>query len=171
MTDIEDQLRRLHDEYGEFPVTEETVEVPRSAYMDCLRAAERDELGGARILLEDEGQVLLIRYEDDPEAWDIPGGSRERRESHAAAARRHVAEQVGLECELNDVFRALVYRFTLIEGEEGVAGLWLLFEGTPHQGDLDLGEGILEARWFENVPEAVDPHVKSRAETAAESDD
>lgn len=50
------------------------------------------------LFLDSAGRVLLVRptYKD---TWDIPGGQVERGESPAAACRRELAEELGLDRE------------------------------------------------------------------------
>lgn len=156
----ERHLDSLREEFGPFDVHERSVEVPRDALLDCTQAAQRGELGGSRVLLERDDEVLLVRYEDDPDVWDAPGGSRSSGESHVIAARRHVAEQTGLEPRITDVFRALTYEFTLVENESGVTGLWVFFVAEPFtDADVEPGDDVVEAKWFEEPPDALDEHV------------
>jgi ADP-ribose pyrophosphatase YjhB (NUDIX family) len=48
------------------------------------------------LFLDGAGRVLLVH--PTYETWDIPGGYVERGESPAAACRREVAEELGLDC-------------------------------------------------------------------------
>ena len=48
------------------------------------------------------GRVLLLKRMNDPEAWlwSIQGGAIELGETAEAAARRELAEELGVECEV-----------------------------------------------------------------------
>lgn len=135
--------------------------MPRAVYTDCLQAAEAGSLGGARVVLRRDDEVLLVRYADHPEAWDFPGGSTERGESHEDTAKFRTHDDVGATCSLTGVARVIEQSFALVEDGDGVSGLWVFFEGKTADRDLTLSEGILEARWFDaaDPPDAVGPHV------------
>jgi 8-oxo-dGTP pyrophosphatase MutT (NUDIX family) len=53
------------------------------------------------LLLDPDGRILLLGYDDDlGRYWALPGGGLEPGESHAEAAVREVAEEVGIAIEL-----------------------------------------------------------------------
>lgn len=161
--DSERKLGGLERDYGSFDVFEEETVVPRVVYSDCQQAAEADSLGGARVFLERDGRVLLVRYRGRPETWDAPGGPTERDESFEDTATYRVYEDVGLTCTLTGVARVVEQRFTLVEAGEGVTGHWVFFEGETDDEDVSSSEEIVEARWFDSAdtPDAVGPHVQS----------
>ena len=78
----------------------------------------------ARILLVDgAGRVLMLRFTpaDRPPLWCTPGGAVDPGESYAAAARRDLWEEVGLDLDCGpEVARRLV-DFTTFEGVEVTA--------------------------------------------------
>ena len=78
----------------------------------------------ARILLVDgAGRVLMLRFTpaDRPPLWCTPGGAVDPGESYAAAARRELWEEVGLDLDCGpEVARRLV-DFTTFEGVEVTA--------------------------------------------------
>ncbi|MFC3478579.1 NUDIX hydrolase [Halobacterium litoreum] len=155
------QLAGLEREYGSFDVhTEETV-VPRAAFTDCLRASEAGNLGGARVLVERDGSVLLVRYEHSPAVWDLPGGSTERGERLRETALARVEADAGVLASLSDVVRVVKQRFALVEGGDGVTGLWVFFEGEADDDALEPGDDVAEAAWFDaaDLPDAVAPEV------------
>jgi 8-oxo-dGTP diphosphatase len=59
----------------------------------------------ARLILIEDGRVLLARHvhPDGRDFWCFPGGSVERGEGVAEAARREAREELGLEVELQGV--------------------------------------------------------------------
>jgi len=161
------QLAGLEREYGSFDVhTEETV-VPRAAYTDCLRASESGSLGGARVFVERDGDVLLVRYDHSPEVWDLPGGSTERGERFRDTAKARADDDLGVLVSLTGVRRVVQQRFALVEGGDGVTGLWVFFEG-----DVDAapepGDGVAEVAWLDaaDLPDAVAPEVTDLLDSA-----
>lgn len=75
------------------------------------------ERPAARILLLDAaGRVLLFRFDagDRPAFWGTPGGAIDPGESYAAAARRELREETGLDLDCGaEVHRRLVEFVTL----------------------------------------------------------
>nr|WP_272931374.1 NUDIX domain-containing protein [Halobacterium noricense] len=120
-------------------------------------------MGGARVVLRHGDEVLLVRYRDHAEAWDFPGGSTERGEFHEDTAKFRVHDDVGATCTLTGVERVIEQSFALVEGGDGVTGLWVFFAAEPDDRNLSLSEDIVEARWFDaaDPPDAIGPHVSA----------
>ncbi|MFB6270308.1 MAG: NUDIX hydrolase [Halobacterium sp.] len=158
------RLASLEREYGAFDVVEEETVVPRAVYTDCLQAAEAGSLGGARVFLFHDGEVLLVRYRDQSDTWDLPGGPTERGESFADTAELRVLEDVGVSCSLTGIDRVLEQTFALVEGGDGVTGYWVFFEAEAPSTEFEPSEDVLEARWFDvdDVPGPIGPHVEAR---------
>lgn len=156
-------LDRLERNYDSFEVVTEERVVPRTVYTDCLQAAEAGSLGGARVLVERDGKLLLVRYEENPEVWDLPGGPTERGETLDQTARHRAFEDAGVTCRLGDVLRVVKQSFALVEGGDGVSGIWVFFAGVTDTQEVEVGEGVSEAKWFdrEDVPSEVGPHVRA----------
>ncbi|MFI9559100.1 NUDIX domain-containing protein [Nonomuraea endophytica] len=71
-----------------------------NAYLAEGNAKQARKRVGADVLIRDErGRVLLVdpRYKPD---WDLPGGMAEANESPAAAARREIKEELGLDLQI-----------------------------------------------------------------------
>jgi 8-oxo-dGTP diphosphatase len=78
----------------------------------------------ARILLVDgSGRVLLFRFtpDDRPPFWVTPGGALDPGESFAAAARRELKEEVGLDLDCGPEVARRVVDFLTIEQVEVTA--------------------------------------------------
>lgn len=160
---VEQQLASLRREYGSFEVVETETVVSRPVYTDCLQAAEAGSLGGARVAVHHDGEVLLVKYRDQPEAWDLPGGPTDRGESHVETAKFRVHDDVGVTCRLTGVARVVQQSFALVDGGDGVTGTWVFFEAETDDAELAPAEDVQEATWFDvdGLPDAVDPHVRA----------
>jgi len=78
----------------------------------------------ARILLVDgENRVLMFRFtpDDRPPLWCTPGGAVDPGESYAAAARRELWEEVGLDMDCGPEVARRVVDFRTFEGTEVTA--------------------------------------------------
>lgn len=78
----------------------------------------------ARILLVDgQGRVLLFRFtpDDRPPLWCTPGGAVDPGESYAAAARRELWEEVGLDLDCGPEIARRTVDFLTFEGVEVTA--------------------------------------------------
>lgn len=159
--EAERHVVRLQEEYGDFTVEVEHIKVSSVAFRDCMRAFERGQLGGSRVLVTHGGKHLLVREERDG-VWDIPGGSRESNEAFEETARKAVRDATGITPDLVDVFGALVYVFEDGDGDR-VGGVWALWEATCDDPSLELNpEAVSEARWFEAPPDDLAPHIAGR---------
>jgi len=109
---------------------------------------------GVGVVVWHGDRVLLVRRGQAPRQghWSLPGGAQELGETVAAAARREVLEETGLEIEVGEVLAAVDmierdgervrYHYTLIDFSAEAAGR-----------DLRPGGDAAEARWF--APEEV----------------
>lgn len=157
-------LASLERDFGTFEVvTEETV-VPRAVYTDCLQASEAGSLGGARVFVWHDDAVLFVRYRDDPDQWDLPGGPTERGESLAETAMYTVYEDAGVDVTLRGIHCVVEQCFALVDGGDGVTGYWVFFDADATDQTLSPADEVLEAKWFDasDPPDQVGPHVSAR---------
>jgi 8-oxo-dGTP diphosphatase len=111
------------------------------------------------LLLDDAGRVLLFRFTpaDRPPFWVTPGGALDPGESHAAAARRELREETGLDLEPGpERFRRLV-EFITIEGVPVSADERFFLVRTDRaeivtHGHTELEQRVmLDWRWFDRA--------------------
>jgi ADP-ribose pyrophosphatase YjhB (NUDIX family) len=159
--DVDAWLADLRARHGDLPVHEERIEVSRRKY-DRLRSdAEQDALGGARVRLAREGELLLVSNRDE-HGWDVPGGALEPGETLRETARREVREETGLSCELGEALGVNRFAFEPGAGEGPlVEGLWVYYAGEPTGGTLDVqDEELVDVGWFAEPPEEIDPYAE-----------
>ena len=111
----------------------------------------------ARILLTDPaGRVLLFRFvpEDRAPFWCTPGGALDPGESYAAAARRELREETGIEADPGPEVARRQVEFVTIEGVPVFADE-RYFRVVTHDAAIDCAghtpleqRVMLEWRWF-----------------------
>ena len=125
----------------------------------------------ARILLVDgAGRVLLFRFvaDDRPPFWCTPGGAVDPGESYAAAARRELKEEVGLNRDCGPEIARRQVEFRTIEGVEVSADeRWFRVDvdacDVSAAGHTELERRVMTSwRWFDPAelggwPETVYP--------------
>ena len=163
------RIDRLREEYGEFPLHEETVENDPEYFAHGVELAEAGWLGDAGAWVTDAtDRALFIRHPEDPERWGIPGGTHERGETYEETARREIREETAVDCEITGIWKAT--RRTIVH-EDGrdrrLHVLTVLFEGraadTP-DASAAADDEVLEARWFAEPPERAHEFVEPRIE-------
>jgi 8-oxo-dGTP diphosphatase len=108
------------------------------------------------IVVDDAQRLLLVRFEfPDREVWAAPGGGIERGESHEAAVRRELREEVGVrDVALGPPVWKRIHRFTTMPGYSGQRETFYLVPlhgtpGTPAFSDEELrAEGLAGSRWW-----------------------
>jgi ADP-ribose pyrophosphatase YjhB (NUDIX family) len=107
---------------------------------------------GVSILVEREGQMLLVKRAVDPGRgqWCLPSGFIEWDESPQAAAARECLEETGLAIENLELLEATHYT----DDFRG-AGINLTFRGEVNGGSLRAGDDAAVARFFR--PEELPP--------------
>jgi 8-oxo-dGTP pyrophosphatase MutT (NUDIX family) len=147
------------------------VPLRRLAYRSAHRTlrlywfVRRPPLRGVKCVLTDGDRVLLVRHTYGEREWDLPGGGLRRAESPLGAARREMAEELGVRPEwkpLADVPATIHHR----------SGTVHCFQADLHEPNLSLDGGeIAAAKWFpsdelpENLSRWVQPILAQLART------
>jgi len=150
------RLRRLREQYGEFPVERLTVENDPAFFEHGREYIESGHVGAAGALIRREDAGVLLVYHSEAETWGTPGGGHEPGERLEETARREVREETTVECRVVGVFHAERKRF-VHEADPEQRGYLLeaVFEaeyvsGTP---DASADDEVTAARWFDQPPE------------------
>lgn len=106
---------------------------------------------GAGALVETDGRVILVRRGVEPKSgyWRLPSGYVEADERAEEAAVREMAEETGLEIEIDDLLG--VYSF----GQEPQTGVLILYSAHTIGGELRAGDDAQEVRAF--APDELPP--------------
>ena len=140
-----------------------SVALLRLGYRAAYRALQawtfvrRPGARGTMIAVRDDaGRILLVRHTyGDRRRWELPGGWVQRGEDPEAAARREVAEELGIEVGLD---RGGVLAGNWNYKHESLA--WFVADWPGGRGRYDPVE-IAEVRWFS--PDALPPHIGQAA--------
>ena len=102
-----------------------------------------------KVVIESDGKILLVRQSFAAQLWTLPGGTTRRDESPEEAARREVAEEVGIQVE------NLLPRGTFFYPAKNKV---TVFSASPIGGATIASKlEILEIRWFDpqRLPEDI----------------
>lgn len=102
------------------------------------------------------GEVLAMRITDTC-SWKIPTSSVDPDEAFAAAARDWVAENAGIDVELDGPEAVWHRRFEAEDGERTASRYFVVYGGTPTADDptvptADAPDPATEAGWFDSLP-------------------
>jgi len=111
----------------------------------CNRVVFRDPKVAAGVVVERDGQVLLIRRGAGLRRglWSIPAGFVEYDEEPAATAVRECREETGLEVELTGLLDVIPG-----EGLPGEASFLVVYQGRVTGGRLAAGDDADRAAFF-----------------------
>jgi 8-oxo-dGTP pyrophosphatase MutT (NUDIX family) len=103
----------------------------------------RPQLHGVKCVLTGREEVLLVRHTYGPRVWELPGGAIKRGEPPVSAARREIAEELGVSI---DDWRPL--GAVAVTGENRTDHVdCFQAEARGRELTLDRGE-IDDAAWF-----------------------
>jgi ADP-ribose pyrophosphatase YjhB (NUDIX family) len=117
------------------------------------------------VLVDKGGRVMLTRRGIEPHRgmWDLPGGFVRPGEDGAAAARRELLEETGLEIAPERVLAIVPDRY----GPQGEATLNIFYLARVVGGDARPASDVVEIGWF--APEALPPRDQIAFECVAEA--
>lgn len=121
----------------------------------CGYVVYLDPKMGAGVVVELNGKVVLVRRAVDPMRghWSLPSGYVERDETPDATAVREMAEETGLQVEIDGLLN--VYSFA--HEVTGGRGVLVLYAAHVTGGDLVAGDDAGEVRAF--GPDELPPDV------------
>ncbi len=96
------------------------------------------------LIIERQGEVLLIKRLKEPKMWALPGGFCEYGESLEEAALREAKEETGLVVELVEQF----YTYSEPWRDPRQHNITTVFIARPKGGNLKAGDDAEEARFF-----------------------
>lgn len=96
------------------------------------------------LIIEKEGEVVLIKRLKEPRMWALPGGFCEYGESLEEAALREAYEETGFEVELLEQF----YTYSEPERDPRQHNITTVFLARPKGGSLRAGDDAEEAKFF-----------------------
>jgi 8-oxo-dGTP pyrophosphatase MutT (NUDIX family) len=116
----------------------------------------RRRLASRILLLDAAGRILLFRFEapNRPVFWATPGGELEPEESFAAAARRELREETGIDCDCGTEVARRDGEFVTLEGEPVISEERYFLVRTQAaevatQGHTELERRVMRSwRWF-----------------------
>lgn len=153
---VDTELDDLDERFGDFELTETTVENDPAFYEHGLdRVRETGMLADASALVRDDrNRVLLVRHPHTPESWVTPGGGYEAGDgSLVATAVREVEEETTVRPVVTDILSARIRTIEHRDEQRSYPMLRLQFTARgdgPASAASD--DEILEARWFADPP-------------------
>lgn len=144
----------------ELPREPQTLRLPDSTLRELREwALEGTGLTAAARVEDPDGRIALVRN-GWTDGWFLPGGSVEPGERPAAAARRELREETGLEGRIASPLVVLEQRYVSeADGRERFSARFVVYAARasgeiPEPSELGVSEGEIEAaRWFESLPE------------------
>jgi 8-oxo-dGTP pyrophosphatase MutT (NUDIX family) len=132
----------------------------------ALNARDIDVVAVGTMIFRPDNSTVLVRREETPLEWVIPGGTVDEGEDLVETAVREAREETGLETEIDSLLRIGLARdygpqpFRKVNlarfGKESISLLFVNFRSYEIGGTLDCsqdpGHNILEARAFTDVP-------------------
>lgn len=181
---VRERIRRLRDDYGEFPVADDVVEVATEAFPEYVRNARDGYVGSAYAWTvrepsqagepsetysggeETRRRALLILPRGES-AWGVPGGGREGEESFEETAVREVREEAGVDCEVTGAWFAEHVRWRSEDcDDDRVSHTLHVFFDADYVGDTIAVQRaeVNGATWFAERPARLDEYAERRAD-------
>ncbi|WP_135820264.1 NUDIX domain-containing protein [Halostella litorea] len=166
---VNERVSRLREEYGEFSVSGDTVELPREEFDAAREQARRSQAGSASACVLDGDRLLLVRTRESGELWGVPGTTTDGDESLEAAAVRAVREAVDVRCAVSGLHRVRRRRVVPVDGDDrAIHSLWTLFDARHESGSpRACGDAVTDVAWWESPPDAVHASVQFRVDSWA----
>lgn len=150
-------MKDLHKRYKYCPECGETLQTKvlenkeRPFCDSCDRIYFPDNKVAAAVLIEHQGEILLVKRGIDPHRgkWTLPAGFIDAGEDPVAAAERECLEETGLHVRVTDLLK-------IISGQEHLRGahLVILYRAEIKHGELNAADDADEAAFFgpDNLP-------------------
>jgi len=169
---VNDRLDRLREEYDDFRVAGDTVELPEEEFALARERAAEGRFGGASACVLDDDRMLLVRTRETAGAWGVPGAVATRSERLETTATRTVRDATDVRCSVRDLYQVRRRQTVAADDPNGptIHSLWAFFDadyetGTPTPSDED----VTAAEWWQSPPDVVHPVVQSRVRDWATS--
>jgi len=104
---------------------------------------------GVKCMIENRGEILLVRHTYGKGLWTLPGGTISRNEDPESAVKREIKEELGI--EINN-FKKIG---ELFDDSEYVKDYITCFSASVGSREMRIDKNeILETRWFtlDNLP-------------------
>jgi ADP-ribose pyrophosphatase YjhB (NUDIX family) len=142
---VADHVRELSK--GDGQITRERIREAHAANRDKQAAEDWKTRPGVRAVVHDEqGKVLLLRRpkteEFHPDTWNLPGGAKEKDESHREGAHRELHEEAGLKAHATGASHTFHF-----PGGQGKA-YQMYLQGDKAKTRIQKKE-VAEAAWFD----------------------
>jgi ADP-ribose pyrophosphatase YjhB (NUDIX family) len=149
-----DRLADAFERFGRVPIEKRRVLLPPKHPALDIREEPFWSAGG--LIHDGRGRVLLVRHSREKgwgDAWLTPGGMLEEGETVLDGLRREVHEEVGL--EVTEPRLTIILQQTLTDGVRTRPGYFAQFVARAQATDVQPGADILEAHWFDVLPEGL----------------
>lgn len=190
---VQEQLTRLKDTYGNFPVEREDppFEAPPELFDAYVEAAHSgrinssytwvrrtpDQFPPSEHSLTDDAKasntrVLFIYNRADDHTWTIPGGGREPGEFLEEAAHRELGEETGIKASITGI-RKVKHNIAVPADDvtefdaDAVHSICPIFNAEYEAGKLDIQlRELYGAAWFDRTPTNLHRLVADQSITA-----
>jgi len=179
MEEVEERKQRLLTEYGEVDVETKYEVVEETEFEEWKQSSLDGYIGGAYVWVtrgweslpepspstpdsRDE-RVLMIKGRGNPR-WGLPGGGIEDGETAEAASKREVKEEVGIDCDITDLF-FIRHEITVSSGEDPnrLHSLAIFFDGKYVDKEISVEASEVDgASWFVRPPARMLPANERR---------